>query len=314
MDAPLYGLGSSGRLFVAAATGKQHLRDAPHEPSGHPGDATLVVWKDGKLQSRLRESGVTAKRFALEVDPGETRVACGGDGTIHIVDLATGRQTVALAGHRGAVRAIGWSADGARIASGGDDGSVRYWDALSGGLLSVLHEQGAAVTDVELSRDGSLLACSFRNGTAKVLSLAGNTGWTLPGHDSPVNSVAFDRDGKFVATGSEDGRVRVFHARTSERRLDLSGHRRPVKALGFHTDGRRLASLSDDGAIRIWDLATGRELLALRTGSGMASRLNVASSPGSWRLAFGPNEGALAAVIFDKPYWFPAPPWQGLAP
>jgi hypothetical protein len=46
----------------------------------------------------------------------------------------TGAVLHELAGHAGRVWAVGWSPDGGRLVSGGDDGLVRVWDAVTGAL------------------------------------------------------------------------------------------------------------------------------------------------------------------------------------
>ena len=43
-----------------------------------------------------------------------------------------------LTGHTGSVWAVGWSPDGSRLVSGGDDGTVRVWEAGSGRLVHTL--------------------------------------------------------------------------------------------------------------------------------------------------------------------------------
>jgi WD40 repeat protein len=76
---------------------------------------------------------------------------------------------------------------------------------------------------------------------------------------SPCRSLAFDRTGRYLAIGTEEGAARV---------LDLSARQvgapmrmnAPVSAVAFSSDGRHLAATSDDGLAHVWDLRTGLEV------------------------------------------------------
>ena len=65
---------------------------------------------------------------------------------------------------------------------------------------------------MDLSRDGRWLAIGGDDGDIRLIDF--NTGRelaTLTGHDAPVISLAISPDGKSIASGSEDGLVRMFN-------------------------------------------------------------------------------------------------------
>uniref|UniRef100_UPI00351CDFEC WD40 repeat domain-containing protein n=1 Tax=Frankia sp. CIT1 TaxID=2880974 RepID=UPI00351CDFEC len=65
-------------------------------------------------------------------------IASGGDGTVRLWEVATGRELRTLTGHTDWVWSVGFSPDGSMIASGGDDRMVRLWDVATGRELRTL--------------------------------------------------------------------------------------------------------------------------------------------------------------------------------
>ena len=68
--------------------------------------------------------------------------------------------------------------------------------------------------------------------------------------------VAFTSDSKLLATGSDDGTIRLWNAKTGDATGIFVGHEvhRWISALAFSEDGRKLFSASEDGTVRIWPL------------------------------------------------------------
>ncbi|MGE5264272.1 MAG: WD40 repeat domain-containing protein, partial [Acidobacteriota bacterium] len=61
------------------------------------------------------------------------------------------------------------------------------------------------------SPDGRVLAIAARERVVRLLDAAtGRELGSLAGHTGDVNGVTFSPDGKFLATGSQDGRVKQW--------------------------------------------------------------------------------------------------------
>jgi WD40 repeat protein len=67
-----------------------------------------------------------------------------------------------------------------------------------------------------------------------------------------VSSVAFSPDGRLLASGSWDERVKIWEVASGRLLHTLSGHSSFVSSVAFSPDGRLLASGSRDNTVKIW--------------------------------------------------------------
>jgi WD40 repeat protein/tRNA A-37 threonylcarbamoyl transferase component Bud32 len=106
--------------------------------------------------------------------------------------------------------------------------------------------------------------------------------------------LAYSPDGRRLAGGGADGKVKVWDAATGRTLALFSGHTRLVGRVAYNPDGERLASSSNDGTVKVWNAATGESLLTL---PGDVDPCVVAWSPDGKRLAAAVGKGTLR--IYD---------------
>jgi WD40 repeat protein len=110
--------------------------------------------------------------------------------------------------HSARVTAIAWSPCGRRIATGGSDKSVIFWDSTSGvGLYSsAVHTE--RITSLSFSSDGARLASSSYDRSVLVSSTkTGTAERRLQGHQMSVHACAWSRDCRTLASAGCDGAV-----------------------------------------------------------------------------------------------------------
>lgn len=113
--------------------------------------------------------------------------------------------------------------------------------------------------------------------------------YTLKGHSSDVNSVAFSPDGQILATGSDDKTIKVWNLKTRQKIHTLNGHYGWVWAVAIAPDGKTLASAGADKTIKLWNLATGEQIRHIQ-----------GHSQGVTSIAFSPDSKTLASGSLDK--------------
>jgi WD40 repeat protein len=80
------------------------------------------------------------------------------------------------------------------------------------------------------------------------------------GHTSPVYSVDFSPDGRFLVSGSSDNSVRIWRMRDGSSKKLLDTNMSLIYCTALSPDGRYVAAANYDGMLRIWDFRSGQLL------------------------------------------------------
>ena len=151
------------------------------------------------------------------------------------------------------VRAVAWSPDGKRIASGDGSGVVQVWDAADGGHVYTYRGHTDIVYAVAWSPDGKRITSGGLDTTVQVWDAAdGGHVYTYRGHSEGVHAVVWSPDGKRIASGSFDATVQVWDAANGGHVFTYRGHSEGVNAVAWSPDGKRIASGSGDNTVQVW--------------------------------------------------------------
>ncbi|KAG0223210.1 hypothetical protein BGX31_008638 [Mortierella sp. GBA43] len=191
-----------------------------------------------------------------------------------------------MIGHAGGVGGLAYSPKGDRIASGGNDKTVRLWDVATGKCYTVLEGHSHQVTSVAYSPQGNLIASGSLDGTVRIWDVETNEcRHTMYCRLVGFKSLAFSPNGHQIATGCNDNSVRLWDTETGVSKHILRGHTDQVSSVRYSPLGDLLASGSWDKTVRLWSLGTGKHFKTLR---GHTARVtSISYSPQGDQIATG---------------------------
>jgi WD40 repeat protein len=199
-------------------------------------DESIRLWKatDPAVPPLVFLSAHSPEALCVAYSPdGKWLITGGADKNIAIRDSVSGVARRSLRGHTGRVNRLAVSSDSTQVASSSGDGTVRIW--------------------------------SIRRGEENAVFNAWNEKFVA------ARSVAFSPDGRTLASGADDGTIKLRDVNDQKELHVLAGQTLPVTSLVFTSDGSLLISATGDWRnnrvaceIRLWEVMSGKELAQLQ--------------------------------------------------
>lgn len=230
-------------------------------------DGTVKIW-DLQTGKQLRSIyGDSAPIASICISSDGRMLATAGLGKqIRTWEVATGAKRHQISTQEG-VTAIAFHPSRNMLVSGGENGTVRLWDMVSGKEEQVIKKYAGAVRSFVPCRDGRLLASIiYTEPKVGIVLWDITTGREFGRFDSPgkeIAAIAIGPRGDALAIGEPDGTVRLWNVVKGMKPQLLKGHSGSVNSLAFSPDGSQLVTGAKDRTVRVWDVRTGGQLRVL---------------------------------------------------
>lgn len=182
------------------------------------------------------------------------------DGSVHLwlrsSSLRADWSSILLLGHSAPANALTYLSDSKVFVSGGEDRTLRLWDAKTGAALRTIQAHDNVVHAVVACNTIRTIFSASRDATIRAWDAYAGEEAALPVriHPAPVLSLALSPDGKHLISGDSDGRV-IIHDVLSSLRAWPQHFQRSVPGLcticSVDKNGVALgAQLHEDGWLR----------------------------------------------------------------
>lgn len=145
------------------------------------------------------------------------------------------------------------------------------------------------VWEVKFAPNDTLMVSGGVDQNTKIWNrFTGKTLHNLP-HETGSPAVDFNADGKLIATGAYDGKVRLWDVNSGDLLKVLEGNEGVIWSVNFSPNGELIAAGSDDDKVTVWYVNTGEIKYEFREATH-----NI------WEVVFNPSGSYLAASGSDN--------------
>ena len=221
---------------------------------GQEGRIWQFELESGAVRELSHDSISDATAIALTPDSAELIVG-GAEGQIGLLSLAGGPKGALLksSAKRPISSLVVGRYQGGRViaAATEDDSVVQVW--MPGHDDPSIISSKSKVTSLGLAN--SILAIGDIEGNVMLHDLSGSMPVRVIGGAKPdVSAIAFDGSIARIATGTVDGKVRVFDFITGEPQIEFQATPRRILSMQFSPAGDTLMTAGEDHATRIWPI------------------------------------------------------------
>lgn len=281
---------------LAVAAGENRIVSASY-------DGTVRFWTYGPTEQQSVVGYHGDRVLCLELSKDRTHAFSGAeDKEVKMWRVATGDEVARFTGHGDQINQIATSGDGTILVSASEDWTVGVWSVERRVLLHRLTHQGS-VSHLAIDASSTLVVSgsavspywtvmhlqAWRLSDAKML-------WRTEPHARGISALVLTGDGRYVATSSEDGEIKLLDGRRGQQLKVVAAHRGRINRLLLLPGDRFLVSEAHDGWLRIWRVD---DLSPVAAFAGEGKLVALASSCDGLTLAVGEASGLVHLLHFE---------------
>jgi WD40 repeat protein len=188
----------------------------------------------------------TASQLTYEWRPGPELTTSA---KVRVQRTAVAQEAViTMAGHRGPVYSAAFTSDGTSLVTGGDDGTVRLWNAVTGEQQRELGSYGEVFAwAVAAHKSQRFAASGGHDGDVSVYDL-GTGNRVASFSSSRIWSIDFAPDGQLLAFGT-DKAITIVNWRTGDLVNNIAIEGGPVTSVRYSADGTQFITAEGDRVV-----------------------------------------------------------------
>ncbi|KAH6829433.1 TBP-associated factor 5 [Perilla frutescens var. hirtella] len=200
---------------------------------------------------------------------------------VSLAQVLGGRCYKLFRGHAGPGHSATFSLFGDFVLSSLSDSIIRLWSTKLNANLVCYKGHNYPVWDVQFSPMGHYFASTSHDRTARIWSMdriqplrimaghlsdvdSGECVRIFIGHRSMILSLAMSPDGRYMASGDEDGTIMMWDLASGRCVSPLVGHGSCIWSLAFSPFGDFILSSSSDSTIRLWSTKLNANLVCYK--------------------------------------------------
>lgn len=174
----------------------------------------IIVWDYRNSHILNKFSHTSNPVYSVQFSPDGTYLASAGiDNNIKIWCLSSGKLHKTLRGHDYFVKSVNYSPNGECLFSASDDNTLICWNPRNGEIIWRNANWYGQLTALALSNDGKYLAVSSCDSNKPICICDTGSGKIIVSYSGiiePLNSLAFNPDGKRLVCVDNEGRIYIW--------------------------------------------------------------------------------------------------------